>query len=381
MEKIQPSGTLSVNAKVLQKRQKGETVYHFAAGDPVLLNHPCITQSALKYIQKGESHYPLSEGIPELRELASQWLNATCKTNTSKNHVTITPGGKFAIYALLYTLLEPDDEVLFASPYWVSYPDVTKIAGGKPKIVSTTAESHWKLSPEHILKAVTKKTKVLLFNNACNPTGTLYTRQEVKAILDAAKEAGLFVVSDEVYSGLVHAGEFVSCGSFPEHESRVSLVQSCSKNFAMAGWRIGFAIASEEITKRLKALMTQTTSGCATATQWAAVGALEHYEEVNGYVKQAMQKRRDCFYDTFDKLFTKLERPQSGIYAFVPLTLFGKKGETTSIAFCERAIDEANVAIVPGLYFGSEGFVRFAFSDTEESIAQGLLALAKWASH
>ncbi|MCE5317889.1 MAG: aminotransferase class I/II-fold pyridoxal phosphate-dependent enzyme [Parachlamydia sp.] len=371
--RIEPSGTVSVYAQVLDRRHNGERIYNFSAGDPLLPNHSFITQAALSYVQKGESPYPSVEGIPELRKSAANWLNATCKTDVAADQILVTPGGKFALYTLILALLEREDEVLFAAPYWVSYPGIVKLAGGTPKILATHPENGWKLTPDTLLQSLSKKSKVLLFNNACNPTGALYTRQEVQAILDAAKEANLQVISDEVYSGIVYEGEFVSCGSFPEHRERVFLVQSCSKNFAMAGWRIGFAIADERMAKDLKHVLTQTATGCPTVCQWAAYGAVEHFDEVNRYVAQAMQLRRNTFYTQFQKLFSvELEKPRSGLYAFVPLALFEA---TDSVRFCHEALEQAHVALVPGLYFGAEGYIRFAFSDTEENIALGLQSL------
>lgn len=376
MVRIEPSGTVSVYSQVMERRHNGERIYNFSAGDPLLPNHPLITEAAMSYLQKGESPYPSVAGIPELRQSAANWLNATCKTDYTADQILVTPGGKFALYSLLLAVLEKEDEVLFAAPYWVSYPGIVKLAGGIPKILATHPENGWKLTPDILLHSLSTKSKVLLFNNACNPTGVLYTRQEIQAILDIAKEAGLQVISDEVYSGIVYEGEFVSCGSFAEHRERVFLVQSCSKNFAMAGWRIGFAIADDWKDIELRHVLTQTATGCPTICQWAAYGAVEHFDEVNRYVAQAMQRRRDIFYTQFHKLFSvELEITKSGLYAFVPLALFEA---TDSVHFCHQALEQAHVALVPGLYFGAEGYVRFAFSDTEENIALGLQSLAKW---
>lgn len=366
--RIELSGTVSVYSEVLSRRQSGERIYNFSAGDPQLPNHPIITQAAMSYLQRRQSPYPPVEGIPELREAAAKWLM------TDAHRIFVTPGGKFALYAILLTLLERGDEVLIAAPYWVSYPEIVKLAGGTPKILETHPENGWKLTPDMLLKS--KNAKVLLFNNACNPTGALYDKKEIQAILEAAQEVNLHVISDEVYSGLVYEGEFVSCGAFPEHQKRVSLVQSCSKNLAMAGWRMGFAIVDETKAKDLKLVLAQTTTGSPAVCQWAACAAIENFDEVNSYVADAMKKRRDIFYTQFKKLFSlELEKPKSAIYAFIPLSIFSKDD---SIPFCHQAIDQAHVALVPGIYFGKEGYIRFAFSDTEENIVLGLQSLAQW---
>jgi aspartate/methionine/tyrosine aminotransferase len=380
MKSLSASATITINGIAAKKRMNGERVYNFAAGDPMLTNHPAIIERAARQLQSKFQSYPPVEGIAELRSLAAQWVNTTCHTRFSKENVMVTCGGKFALFASIYTLLEPGEEVLIAAPYWVSYPDIVKIAGGVPKIIQTHAETGWKLTADDLYQNATKNTKMLIFNNACNPTGVVYTKQEVHDLLNAAKKLDLIVVSDEVYSGLVYEEEFISCGSFPEHDERVIIVQSCSKNFGMTGWRIGFALAPEWIIKKLAVLQSQSTTAVSLVSQWAAVGALEKAEEVNTYVKEAMKARRDVFVRTFNSLFQK-EKPlseiKSALYAFVPLDSLGIRSTHDSVGFCEKLIASDNIALVPGIAFGVDGYVRFAFSESEEEIAQGLHALKK----
>lgn len=273
--------------------------------------------------------------------------------------------------------MQSHEEVLIPAPYWVSYPDIVKMAGGTPKILQTCAENGWKMTAQDLLQHVSKNSKMLIFNNACNPTGALYPRQEISDILAIAKKFGLIVISDEVYSGLVYEEPgFISCGSFPEHRERVLIVQSCSKNFGMTGWRVGFVLGPESVIKRLAILHSQSTTGVSVISQWAAVGALENAEEVNSYVKEAIRKRRDLFLSTYHALFPiPIEKIKSALYAFVPLDSMGMQKTTDSIAFCEQLIVSDNIALVPGTAFGVEGHVRFAFSGSEEDIYQALHVL------
>lgn len=376
MSKFFPSATVTLHGLAMQKRKNGERVYNFAAGDPVLNNHPAIIETAIRETQKQRSPYPPIEGIPELRQLAAEWMNRSCQTQFSKENVLVTSGGKFGLFALLYTLLQQDDEVLIPAPYWVSYPSLVTMANGVAKILPTRPESDWKLTAPDLLQHVSKKIKILILNNACNPTGTIYTKQEISDLLDAAEQAGLTVISDEVYSGLVYGkASFVSCGDFPRHQDRVIIVQSCSKNFGMPGWRVGFVMGTESIIKRLAVLHGQSTNGTALMSQWAAVGALENAVEVNAYVKNAMRKRRDIFMDIYNSLFSEqIVMPESALYAFVPITSM-MEGNLNSVAFCEEVLRRGNIAIIPGVAFGVEGYVRFAFSETEEEIFHGLHAL------
>lgn len=373
MKHFASSATVSINDLALQKLREGKRVFNFAAGDPVLPNHPLITRSAVIGIEKSFSPYPPVEGIPQLRQAAADWLNDTCQTRFQKDNILVTSGGKFALFASLFSLLDPTDEVLIAAPYWVSYPEMIKMAGGVPKVIHSHPPD-WKITPQHILNHLSEKTRLLILNNACNPTGVTYSREEIRLLLKTCQEAGLIVIADEVYSGLVYEEEFISCGSFSEYEENVIIAQSCSKNFAMAGWRIGFIAASERWVKKFASMQSQTITSAVLASQWAALGALENYEEVNSYVKKAMVRRRDLFVLTYSNLFGKpLQKPSSALYAFIPLTELTK--ETNSIKFCQTAIAEASVAIVPGTAFGTESFVRFAYSNSEEDIREGLKAL------
>lgn len=374
MKVLTASPTVTINGIAAKKKMNGEKVYNFAAGDPVLINHPSIINKAIRQAEKGVFPYPPIEGIPELRRLAAEWLNASCKTEYSKENVLVTCGGKFALFSIVYTLLEPNEEVLIPAPYWVSYPEIVKMAGGTPRNVPTSPENGWKVTGDDLRRQITKNSKMLIFNNACNPTGVLYTEQEVRSILAVAKEFELIVVSDEVYSGLAYEDPgFISCGSFSEHRQRVLIVQSCSKNFGMTGWRVGFAFGPENIIKKLAALQSQSTTATAAICQWAAVGALENADAVNSYVKEAMRKRRDLFINTYNSLFPiPIEKIPSAIYAFVPLNSMKIYDITDSAAFCEQMITSNNIALVPGIAFGIEGYIRFAFSETEEQIVQGL---------
>lgn len=373
MKTLSASSTVTIQGLAMRKRAQGEHVYNFAAGDPVLSNHQSIIHRAMKHMEKGVCPYPPIDGIPELRRLAVDWMNTVYHTQYSPANTLVTCGGKFALFAIMHSLLQANDEVLILAPYWVSYPDIVKMGGGIPKIVPTSSKNDWKVTGKDLLQHATKNAKILIFNNACNPTGVLYSEEEIKEILVVAKNLGLIVVSDEVYSGLVYESNFVSCGAFPEHKQRVIVVQSCSKNFGMTGWRVGFVFAMESVIKRLSTLQSQSTTGTPLASQWAAVGAMENNIEVNNYVKEAMRQRRDLFVDTFNSLFpTHIERPKSALYAFVPLSSMGIHHISNSALSCEKLIATDNIALVPGSAFGAEGYIRFAFTESEENIYRGL---------
>jgi aspartate aminotransferase len=372
MKSIQSSATVSINALAQEKKERGELVYNFAAGDPVLETHPAITQAALREAEKKFCPYPPPEGICELRSACASWMNTSYNTTYERENVLVTNGGKFGIFTSLLSLIAPHDEVIIAAPHWVSYPTLVSMVGGIPKIVPTKETNGWKLTCDELSQAISTKTKVLILNNACNPTGALYTKEELTVLLNCALHAGLKIISDEVYSSLVYDNAtFHSCGGIAKDS--VIVIQSMSKNFGMPGWRVGFVLGSKEFIQTLSIIHGQTTTGVPLVPQHAALGALQRHLEVSNYVKNAMQQRRDVFIDAFNSLFPiQIHPPQSSLYAFVKLSK-----ETNSIKFCKKILSTCNVALVPGIAFGAEGFVRFAFSETEKTIQDGLKALSK----
>lgn len=368
---VHPSATVYINSLAIQKQAQGEKVYNFAAGDPVYPNHEKIVQAAIKIVEGGKIPYPPTWGVSYLRELAAQWMNNSYDTHYSKENVLITCGGKFGLYAIVQALLEKEDVVLIPTPYWVSYPPIVKLFGASIQLI-TPKEKTEKITVQDIRESISSHTKMLILNSACNPTGVVYTREELAQILAFAKEHGIIVVSDEVYSGLVYEGPYVSCGSFREHAEHVVVIQSCSKNFGMTGWRVGFVLGPPALIETLAMIQSQSTTGTSLVSQLAAIGALENVEEVNSKLKAAMQKRRDIFISIYNKLFAQqLPPPNAGLYVFAPISSLGVD-YYDSQAFCNQLMERGNIMVVPGISFGVEGYVRYAFSEEEQTIEEGL---------
>jgi len=307
------------------------------------------------------------------------WMNNKYLANYKTDEVLVTAGGKFGIYLALQSLLQAGDEVLIISPYWVSYPAMVRIFGGVPKIIETSEDANWKVSVRDLENEVSEKTKILILNNASNPTGTLYTKEEIANILEFAKQNNLAVLSDEVYSGLVYDGqEYISCASFQEYKENLIVIQSCSKNLAMTGWRVGFVFGPAEFIKTLISLTSQSTSGVTTISQHSALAGLQNIEQISSDINNEMQIRRNFFISTFNKLFnTKIKSPASALYCFIPLPAFGVESND-SVKFCEDVLREANVAMVPGIAFGKEGYVRCSFGENIEELGEALQQLIKY---
>jgi aspartate aminotransferase len=367
MRKFKPSATNTVNAEMNWLRKSGIRIYNFGSGDPAVPNHPAILKEVEKAVHEEEvSLYAPVGGLLELREEAAKWMNRRYGSHFEIDETIITCGGKFALLAALEVLLDPQEEVLFALPYWPSYPDIVHLAGGVPVPIAAHEKAHWKITPEDLRRHAGKKTRVFLFNNGCNPTGALYSSEEVAALLKTAQDLDLYVISDEVYSEIVYDGaKFISCAAFAEHRSRCVIVESCSKNFAMAGYRVGFAFAASEIIKNMIAVQSQSTTGTSHLSQRAALAALRNSSEAAALVCEAMDRRRKLFFRTYNELFgTSYKATPSALYFFVKI-----KGT------CEEILKKAHVALVPGAAFGMEGYARFAFTESEEDIVNGLNAL------
>jgi len=373
---IPPSATLEINALAMAKKKKGERVFNLSAGEPMVDTPQVIVDAAVQAMKEGKTHYTPVPGILELRDAASRWMNTTYGSDFSAAETFVTNGGKFACYALCQVLLDPGDEALIITPYWVSYPSMIELAGARSVFIKTAQADGWKVSPAALEQAITEKTRFVFFNNGSNPTGVLYSRDEVDAILRVCATKNIIVISDEVYSGLTYDGQrYVSCASFPQYRDNVIVVHSASKNFGMTGWRVGLVFGAEDVIKKLSTLQGQSTSNTSSISQWAAVAAYDHSEEIIPKINQSMLYRRNAFVSTFSALFgTAIASPRSAIYCFLSLQVFGIE-EIDSVAFCTRVLDQANVALVPGAAFGAEGYVRCSFGVDEKEIGEALTTL------
>ncbi|MFA6256946.1 MAG: aminotransferase class I/II-fold pyridoxal phosphate-dependent enzyme [Candidatus Paceibacterota bacterium] len=377
--KIPPSATIAINGIALEKIRAGEKIYNLSAGEPMVPAPEVATRAFVNAFKEEKTHYPSVAGVGELREAAARWMNSRYGSDVKKENAMVVSGGKFGLFILLQALLRPGDEVLIPAPCWVSYPGMVRLFKGLPKIINTSEKSDWKITAEDLKKSFSKKSKILILNNAGNPTGALYSSKEIADIMTAAEKLGLFVISDEVYSGLVYDNKsFASCalpGKFPKN---LAIVESCSKSFAMTGFRLGFVFTNKEIMDTLSSLASQSTSGATTMCQYAALPVLKDAANITRKVNEAMKKRRDVFVSEFNKTFkTNISAPQAGLYAFVSLKSLGWAGKN-SAEFCTLAIEKGGVATVPGSAFGKEGYVRFSFGEREQVLVEGIHVLSKF---
>ncbi|MBI2484441.1 pyridoxal phosphate-dependent aminotransferase [Candidatus Uhrbacteria bacterium] len=379
--RVEPSATVMMNTLALEKKAKGERVFNLAAGEPMVETHPLVIEAAERAMREGKTHYPPVTGIPELRKAAAEWMNSTYDTAYEPRNSIVTCGGKFGIFALCHALLEPGDEVMIPAPYWVSYPGIVRLFSGIPRAIATSESNNWKIAVSDLESLYTPQTKILIMNNASNPTGVLYQKNELAEILSWAQSKNLVIISDEVYSGLVYDNQrYVSCGSFPEFANQTIVIQSCSKHFAMTGWRVGFVFGQPDIIKTLSMLQGQSTTGTSSISQWAALAAIQNAHTIIPSVRAAMQERRDVAARALEKLFGfKPSVPSSSLYLFMSLVRLGMQEKTSEQAALEL-LEKANIATVPGKAFGQEGYLRFSFGDIPQELEAAIHALAACAN-
>ena len=376
---IQESSTLKINTIANKKKNLGETVYNFSVGEPVIDNSKIILDNVCGILKQNRAKYPPPVGVNELVDLAKEWFNNNFNCHYNNKEVMITCGGKYAISLSLQAVLDHNDEVIIISPYWVSYPEMIKIFGGQPKVLITSEEDSWYLDVSKLEKIINSKTKAIIINNGSNPTGHLFAQEELEKILECAHKHNLYIISDEVYSGLTFDDNvFISSGLYEKYKEKLIIVQSCSKNFGMTGWRVGMIFSSQEIIKCLTVLQSQSITNTSIVSQWAAIEAIRHAEGITEDIRKTIQKRRDVFVETFNELFpVKIKPPQSTLYAFVKVSNLGVVNKKSD-DFAEDLIDRANVAVTPGKDFGDDNYIRFSFGVSEDEIKKGLNVLKKF---
>ena len=372
---VSPSPTLAVDAKAKELKAAGEDVCGFGAGEPDFDTPEFIKDACAKALADGLTKYAPAGGIPALRKaLAEQYHGLGVLGDANPAQVVISPGGKYSCHLAILATCGPGDEVIIPAPYWVSYPEMVKLAGATPKIVFAGDDQGFKVSAQQITDALTPKSKLIILNSPSNPTGCLYEKEEMEAILQLACEKDLLVMSDEIYEYLLYddASHHRPASFDKEAADRVITVSGFSKTFSMTGWRLGTLVANPTISKAVASLQSQTTSNATTFAQYGALAAMQNWE-------QAMQAVNDMLVH-FDRRRLKLLdglnaiegitclRSQGAFYLFPRVSSFGLSSEE----FSGRLIDEEKVAVVSGHAFGADGYIRLSYATSDEIIEEGL---------
>lgn len=370
---LSESLTMAITALARQMKADGKDILSFSAGEPDFKTPRVIREAAIQAINEGNNAYTAVPGTPEVLSAIQHKLEKENGLKYETSDIITNVGAKHSLFNLFQALINPGDEVIIPAPYWVTYPEIVKYSEGVPVFIETDDASAFKVTPEQLKNAITDKTKVLILNTPSNPTGSVYTKEDLEGLAEVLKGTDIFICADEMYEKLMFDGnKFVSVGSISEDMfQRTITINGLSKAAAMTGWRFGYmATPIKEITSVIKKLQSQSTSNINAITQQAAIPALlgEADDDIE-MMRQAFERRRDIAM----KLFSEIEglsvvKPGGAFYLYINF----KKIGNDSVAFCKRLLEEKGVATVPGIGFGTEGYFRFSFATDEESIIKGI---------
>jgi len=380
LERVKPSPTMAITNKAREMKAAGFDVIGLGAGEPDFDTPDNIKQAAIEAIKRGETKYTAVDGIPELKQAISEKFARENGLDYKPAEITVGSGGKHVLYNALLATLDPGDEVIIPSPYWVSYPDIVLLAGAEPVIVETTLEENFKLTPEALEKAITPKTKWFIFNSPSNPTGAAYTRDEIKALTDVLlRHERVWVLTDDIYEHLVYDGfEFSTPVQVePKLKERALTLNGVSKAYSMTGWRIGYAGAPAELIKAIGKLQSQSTSNPCSISQWAALEALRGPQDfLKDWVK-SFQERRDLVVSMLNQANgLSCPTPEGAFYVYPSCEgTIGKKtpkGDTINNDedFATLLLQEEGVAVVHGEAFGLSPFFRISYATSTEALEE-----------
>ncbi len=376
---VSPSLTLQITSLAKRMKAEGRPVVNLAAGEPDFDTPEYIKQAAISAIKAGFTKYTPTAGLWELRGAISQKLARDNRLKFSPSQIVVSCGAKQSLYNILQVVCQKGDEVVFASPYWVSYPQMVSLCGARARIVKTCAENGFKLDRKLLTSALSKRTKLLILNSPGNPTGCLYSRQELAELAELALRCNFYVVSDEIYEKLIFDGEkHISLASLNQKIcKRTIVVNGLSKTFAMTGWRIGYlACLEQNIIDAIVNLQSHSTSCPCSISQKAALAALKQSQERQiGKMVKIFQSRRDCMLQGLSRISAvSFIKPKGAFYVFCNISRTG----LDSVAFSRRLLQEAAVAAVPGAAFGRDDYIRLSFATSIEQIKEGMGRLRNW---
>ena len=376
---VNESATLAVAAEAKRLQARGIDVISLSTGEPDFPTPDVVKRAAIGAIERNFTRYTQSDGIPELREAVAEKFTRENGIPTEPSEVLISVGGKHSIFNALMAIIDPGDEVLIPSPYWVSYPEMVRLVGGTPVAIPTTVDSRYKASAEQIRSAITPRTRALILNSPSNPTGVMYSREELVEIAHVVAEAGIYVISDELYEKILYDGnEHFSIGSLPELREQVITINGVSKAYSMTGWRIGYMRASGDIISAAGRVQSQVTSNATSISQVAALSALtEAAAEVEQMVL-AFARRRDLISDLLAAVpGVRFPRPDGAFYIFADISPYLTPELPGSAELATYLLREHNVATVPGSAFGDDKAIRLSYACREADIEQGVARVAR----
>lgn len=377
LKEITPSFTIGISSKVKELKNQGQDIINLSIGEPDFLTPVSAKTNAIEAINTDKTKYDLAAGLLELRKAIRTKLEIENNVSYELDEIIVSSGAKHAITNTLIALLDYGDEVMIPKPYWVSYPEMVKLIGGKPIFLDTKKENHFKVTPEDIENNITPKTKMIFITNPSNPTGVVYTKEELQKIVDVCLKHNIYILADEIYEKICYVDSFVSIASLSNDAKDITItINGLSKSVAMTGWRIGYSATHKTIAKAIATVQGHLVSHPSTISQWAGVSALtsskaEMIEMVNTY-----QSRRDLAVASLKKI-KELEfiHPDGAFYLFIDISHLKdkfKSNDSFSVAFSDKLLNIGKVAVVPGIAFGMDDFIRISYACDTEELLEGI---------
>jgi aspartate aminotransferase len=375
--RIQPSLTLAVSAKAAKLRAQGVDVIAFGVGEPDFDTPDHIKEAAVAALQKGVGKYTAVSGTPELRAAAAAWMNAAHGTRHTAENVIVSVGAKHSLYNLFMALLDEGDEVIVPSPCWVSYPEMVQMAGGTAVLLPTRAKDGYRIDPEQLASVVGPRTRAIVLNSPCNPTGAVYDAATLAAVgRVVAAHPEMLVITDDIYRRLVYGVEWTSVArACPELAERVILVDGVSKTYAMTGWRIGFCAGPRELIRAMDTLQGQSTTNPSAVAQAAALAAITGPEATVEAMRGEFDRRRRAMVERLSAIpLVSLHEPRGAFYCFPDFSAYLRGDD---VALAEYLLEKAHVAAVPGAGFFAPGFLRLSYATSMKNVEEGVARIAK----
>ena len=377
VEQVTPSLTLAIDAKAKALKADGVDICSFSAGEPDFATPTHIVEAAKQALDAGKTRYGAAAGEPRLREVIAQKLQNDNGLCYGAENVIVTNGGKHSLFNLMLAIIDAGDEVIIPAPYWVSYPEMVKLAGGTPVVVPTDEKSQFKITSAQLQQAITPKTKLFIINSPSNPTGMVYTPAELAALAEVIVSNDLLVVSDEIYEKLVYDGtQHISIGACsPEIYERTLVSSGFAKAYSMTGWRVGWLAGPVEIIRAATRIQGHSTSNVCTFAQWGAITALESSQACVETMRVAFAERRQAMFDLINAIpGLSCAKPDGAFYLFPSIAKTGM----TSLEFCDALLEEQQVALIPGIAFGADDYIRLSYATDMDTINRGMERLDKF---
>ncbi len=377
LKRIKPSPTIAVTSKAREMRAAGKDVIGLGAGEPDFDTPDNIKEAAIEAIKKGDTKYTAVDGTPALKKAIQAKFSRENHLSYELDQISVGTGGKQVLYNAFMATINKGDEVIIPAPYWVSYPDIVLLAGGKPKIIKCDEKNNFKLTPEKLKKAVSKKTKWIIINSPSNPTGSGYTKDEIIALSKILmKYKNLYILSDDIYEHITYDGfKFFTIAQIEKLKSRTLTMNGVSKSYSMTGWRIGYAAGPKEIIKAMAKIQSQSTSNPTSISQAAAVEALNGTQDFISERSNSFKERRNFVVESLNNIKgISCLSPEGAFYVFPNCKkLLNKKTKLkTDKDFVEKLLEKAEVAVVQGSAFGLDGYFRISYATSMENLKKAM---------